>query len=65
MNFIFEAFKQAFYLILHLDRELVEIILLSLKVSGTALAIATLLGIPVGALLGLKIFWQKHSHNTD
>ncbi|GAQ94256.1 tungstate transport system permease protein [Thermodesulfovibrio aggregans] len=61
MNFIFEAFKQAFYLILHLDRELVEIILLSLKVSGTALAIATLLGIPVGALLGLKNFFGRNT----
>ncbi len=36
MNFILEAFKQAFYLILNLDRELLQIILLSLKVSGGA-----------------------------
>jgi len=61
MNFILESFKQAFYLILHLDRELLEIIFLSLKVSGTALAFATLTGIPAGALLGLKKFFGRNT----
>ncbi|MEJ5301157.1 MAG: ABC transporter permease [Thermodesulforhabdaceae bacterium] len=56
MNFILEAFKQAFYLILHLDKELLDIIILSLKVSGTALAIATVMGVPAGTVLGLKNF---------
>jgi len=59
MNFILESFKQAFYLIVHLDKELVEIILLSLRVSLTALLIATFSGIPAGALLGLKNFFGK------
>ncbi|HWR73154.1 MAG TPA: ABC transporter permease [Nitrospirota bacterium] len=43
-------------LILHLDAELFGIILLSLKVSGLALVIATMIGLPLGALLGLKRF---------
>jgi tungstate transport system permease protein len=38
------------------DSELVEIVLLSLRVSGIALAISTAIGIPVGALLGLTRF---------
>lgn len=36
--------------------ELVDIVLLSLRVSGSALLISTLLGIPLGVILGLKRF---------
>lgn len=36
--------------------ELAEIILLSLQVSGVALVISTLIGIPIGAVLGLNRF---------
>lgn len=39
-----------------MSAELVDIIILSMKVSGTALLISTLLGIPVGVVLGLKRF---------
>jgi len=35
---------------------LIEIILLSLRVSGTALVLSTLIGIPLGAYMGLKRF---------
>ncbi len=56
MNFIIESFKQSFCLILNLDRELLSIIILSLKVSGGALIIATMIGLPVGAFIGLKKF---------
>jgi len=51
-----EGFRQAFVLILHLDAQLIGIILLSLKVSGLALVIATVLGLPLGAVLGLTRF---------
>lgn len=53
MNFIVEATKQAFMLIWSLDSELVGIVLLSLKVSGLALVLATLVGLPLGAAMGL------------
>lgn len=53
MDFIFEATKQAFFLIVSLDRELIRIILLSLKVSGLALFIAAAVGLPAGAFIGL------------
>ncbi len=56
MNFIIESFRQAFSLIVNLDRELLSIIILSLKVSGGALIIATALGVPLGAFVGLKNF---------
>jgi tungstate transport system permease protein len=39
-----------------LDKNLIEIIWLSLRVSGTALLISTVIGIPLGAALGLSRF---------
>ncbi|MEW5745660.1 MAG: ABC transporter permease [Nitrospirota bacterium] len=54
MDFILKSFHEAFELIVGLDPELLRIILLSLAVSGTALVIATLIGLPLGALFGLK-----------
>jgi len=56
MYSIIEGFRKALFLILYLDPELLRIILLSLKVSGTALIISTALGLPVGSLTGLKKF---------
>ena len=56
---ILEGFGKAFSLILHLDAELLTIIVLSLKVSGSALVIATLLGLPLSALFGFKRFPLK------
>lgn len=56
MSTIVESFAKALSLILHLNEELLGIIFLSLKVSGTALAVATLFGLPLSALLGFKKF---------
>lgn len=42
-----------------MDAKLGEIILLSLKVSGEALLISTLIGIPLGVFLGLSRFWGR------
>lgn len=56
MNSLIQGFVQAFDLIFHLDPVLFGIILLSLKVSGCALLIATAFGLPAGAVLGLKRF---------
>ncbi len=56
MNSIAQGFIRAVELILHLNPELIGIIFLSLKVSGLALIIATILGLPTGAMLGLTRF---------
>jgi tungstate transport system permease protein len=56
MDSIIEGFTKALSLILSLDPELLGIIFLSLEVSGTALILATILGLPLGALTGLKRF---------
>ncbi len=54
MSFLLDGFSQAFKLIAGLDRELVEIVYLSLVVSLSALLIATTLGLPLGVTLALK-----------
>jgi tungstate transport system permease protein len=41
------------------DSDLIEIILLSLQVSGIALLFSTLIGIPIGVMLGLTRFWGR------
>jgi tungstate transport system permease protein len=51
---IIQGILQAIRLVLSGDPELVEIVWLSLRVSGIALLISTLLGIPCGVLLGLR-----------
>lgn len=56
MDSISQGFIQAFNLIFSLNAELFGIILLSLQVSGFALIIAAAVGLPLGALLGLKQF---------
>lgn len=52
--YLIESLKTALSLIVHLDAELMGIIFLSIKVSGSALIIATILGMPLAALLGLR-----------
>lgn len=54
MNSVIESFSKALFLIAHLDKELLGIIFLSIKVSGTALIVATLIGLPLSAALGFK-----------
>ena len=56
MDSIIDGFLKAFSLIFTLDRELIAIITLSLQVSGMAIVIAALIGIPAGAVTGLMKF---------
>jgi len=51
---IVESFKQAFNLIYNLNPVLLNIISISLKVSGLAILGATVLGVPIGSALALK-----------
>ncbi len=50
------AFGQAFGLIVGMDPTFLQIVLLSLQVTATAVACAALIGLPLGALLGLARF---------
>lgn len=57
---IAEAFRTAFQMIVHLDPDLVEIVLLSLRVSLLAMGLAALVGLPIGAALGVARFRGRH-----
>jgi tungstate transport system permease protein len=50
------AFLEAFVLVASLDPDLLGIVALSLQVSLSAVVIAALIGLPVGALLGITQF---------
>jgi tungstate transport system permease protein len=54
MNSIADGFTRAFGLMVTLDPEFLQIVFLSLQVSGTALVLATCLGLPLGAFLALR-----------
>lgn len=56
MNEILRGVAEAVRLIATGDPALREIVLLSLRVSGTALLLSTVTGVPLGALLGLSRF---------
>ncbi|MBI3914681.1 MAG: ABC transporter permease [Chloroflexi bacterium] len=53
MDEIFRGFLHALRFIFSADPALVEIVWLSMRVTGVALFISTLIGVPVGAALGL------------
>lgn len=56
MNDFGEAFATAFDLIAALDPDLVEIVALSLQISLTAVAVAALIGLPLGAAVAVFRF---------
>ncbi len=53
MSDILRGLVQAIGLMLSLDPEMMGIILLSLQVTGVALLVSTIIGVPIGAVLGL------------
>jgi tungstate transport system permease protein len=61
MNSIFEAARHALGLIATGDPALVEIVLLSLKVSLSAVACATVVGLPLGAAIAVARFPGRHA----
>lgn len=59
MQLIWDGFVEALRLLLGGDEALYEIALRSLWVSGLALAIAVVLGVPLGGLIALTSFWGR------
>lgn len=60
MEEIWYGLVQAFRLLATLNTQVRDIVLLSLGVSGTALVLSTLLGVPLGSWLALSRFpWRK------
>ncbi len=56
MDAIIAGFKQAIVLLIHGDPQVIEITLLSLRVSVTAVLVSMLLGMPLGTVLALTRF---------
>jgi tungstate transport system permease protein len=56
MDLIIRGIRQAFELLLRGDAEVMEIMWLSLRVSGLATALSLLVGVPVGMALALRRF---------
>ena len=52
-------FSLALTLIATIDQDLVEIITLSLRVSGLSALLALMLGLPIGALIATRHFWGR------
>ncbi len=59
MELIFEGIKKAFILIFTGNKEIFEILFLTIRVSGTAVIVSMLLGIPLGFIVGLNKFRGK------
>lgn len=59
MNDLLAGLRQALNLLLAGDPATLEIVALSLYVSGAALGLSALLGLPLGALLALRRFWGQ------
>ncbi len=59
-NELLDSVVQALALIISLDQEVLNITLLSLRVSLTAVLLAGLIGIPFGIILGSRIFYGKN-----
>jgi len=60
-NSLLEVLLHVFHLIFSVDPEVLNITLLSLRVSGTAVFIGALIGVPIGMILGLGRFRGKQS----
>ncbi len=60
-NEIIQGIIQAIMLIIMFDREIWFTVILSIGVSGTATFIASMIGLPIGSLMGLRDFWGKKS----
>jgi tungstate transport system permease protein len=56
MDLLFDGITHAFLLILQGDRQVMEIMWLSLRVSGIATLVSLLLGVPLGLVLGQARF---------
>lgn len=59
MDIIWDGLAAAFDLLIHGDRELLEITTLTLFVSGAATAVSLLIGVSLGALIALNRFFGR------
>jgi len=56
VDLVLQGIVQAFWLVVHGDPQVIQVVLLSLVVSGVATAISLVIGIPLGTWIGLARF---------
>ncbi|SDM46767.1 ABC transporter permease [Halarsenatibacter silvermanii] len=59
MGTLFEGLIEALHLLINLDSQVLEIIIRSLQVTGTALFFSIVIGVPLGTLMGMVDFPGK------
>ncbi|MBW1837107.1 MAG: ABC transporter permease [Deltaproteobacteria bacterium] len=59
MDLLVDSFFSAILLVVSLDPEMVEIVLVSLRVSGTSTLLAGLIGLPLGFFIAIETFPGK------
>ncbi|MEK7279583.1 MAG: ABC transporter permease [Nitrospirota bacterium] len=59
MDYIFEGFINAIRMLTSLDREILAVTIVSLKVSATSTLLATVMGVPLGFLVAARDFQGK------
>lgn len=64
MDMIVKGLIQGLQLLLSGDSEVLEVAILTIRVSGIATAISVLIGIPIGLWLALKEFYGKQAVNS-
>ncbi|MHC5038614.1 MAG: ABC transporter permease [Planctomycetota bacterium] len=64
MDFLLEAMREAFKLLFRLDPEFLHIVGVSLKVSAASILFATLIGVPLGFLVGRGRFPGRKTVST-
>ncbi|AIF51380.1 ABC transporter permease [Pelosinus sp. UFO1] len=64
MDMIVKGLIQGLQLLLSGDSEVLEVAILTIRVSGIATAISVLIGIPIGLWLALKDFYGKQAVNS-
>ncbi|MGM0451634.1 MAG: ABC transporter permease [Thermodesulfobacteriota bacterium] len=61
MDFFADSIFSALLLIAGFDRELMAIVLVSLRVSAAAVCLAAVMGIPVGFVIAVNEFWGRRA----
>lgn len=64
MSYIFDGIREALWLLISRDREIFQIIGLSLCVSGIATLFAMIIGLPIGIYTGIKSFPFKKIYGS-
>lgn len=59
MGYLLEGFYSALKMIVSLDRQMLSIAFVSIKVSTLSTMLATLVGLPIGFYLGIRNFWGR------